>query len=156
MGEWDERFGSTWREQLAFEKAAWVYSLYSPVYTVYTLYKLLTVHPTGLNLCTFCTLLLEHSRMFQNPNHSKQPSAVSLQLSAFSFQPSAFSLQLSAFSLSAFRLQPTVWSTNQSRASRFMLCSDWSNRWRRWWRIAICWSRPLLTRGAVIKTKQKY
>jgi len=100
--------GSTWREQLAFEKAAWVYSLYSPVYTVYTLYKLLTVHPTGLNFCTLCTL----------------------QLSAYSFQPSAFSLQPSAFSLqpSAFSLQPTVWSTNQSRASRFMLCSDWSNR----------------------------
>jgi hypothetical protein len=107
--------GSTWREQLAFEKAAWVYSLYGPVYTVYTLYKLLTVHPTGLNFCTLCTFQL---------------SAVSLQLSAFSLQPSAFSLSPSAFSLSpsAFSLQPTVWSTNQSRASRFMLCSDWSNR----------------------------
>ena len=58
------------REKLAFKKAAWVYSLYSRVYTVYTLYKLLTVHPTGLNFCTLCTLLLEHSRMFQNPNHS--------------------------------------------------------------------------------------
>ena len=46
------------------------YSLYNRVYTVYTLYKLLTAHPTGLNFCTLCTLLLEHSRMFQNPNHS--------------------------------------------------------------------------------------
>ena len=91
--------GSTWREQLAFEKAAWVYSLYSPVYTVYTLYKLLTVHPTGLNFCTLCTLLLEHSRMFQNPNHSKQPSAVSFKCTVFSIQLSAFSLPLSAFSL---------------------------------------------------------
>jgi hypothetical protein len=46
--------------------------------------------------------------MFQNPNHSKQPSAVSLQLSAFSLKLSAFSLQPFAFHIqpSAFSLQP--------------------------------------------------
>ena len=33
-----------------------MYSLYSRVYTVYTLYKLLIVHPTGLHFSTLCTL----------------------------------------------------------------------------------------------------
>ena len=94
--------GSTWREQLAFEKAAWVYSLYSPVYTVYTLYKLLTVHPTGLNFCTLCTLTANSLKLTAV---SVQSSAYSLQLTAFSLQPSAYSLQLTAFSF-----QPSAFS----------------------------------------------
>jgi hypothetical protein len=73
-----------------------------------TLYKLLTVHPTGFNCFTLCTLLLEHSRMFQYPNHSKQPSAVSFKCTVFSFQLSAFSFQPLAFGLwpLAFGLWP--------------------------------------------------
>ena len=41
-----------------------------------------------------------------------------------------YSLQLTAFSLqpSAYSLQPSVLSTNQRRASMYLLCSDWSNR----------------------------
>jgi hypothetical protein len=47
----------------------------------------------------------------------------------------------------------SVLPTNHRGASSVLLCSDWSNRWRwrRWRRIAMCWSRHLLTRGAVIK-----
>ena len=95
-----------WWEKLALEKAAWVYSLHSPVYTVYTLYKLLTdtAHPTGLNCCTLCTLTANSLKLTAV---SIQSSAYSLQLSALSIQLSAFSLQLSAFSFqpSAFILQ---------------------------------------------------
>ena len=146
----------------------------------YTMYKLLTVHPTGLNVCTLCTLFMEHSRMFQNPNHSKepsanslkcttlslQPSAYSLQLAAFSLQPSAYSLQLTAYSFqpSAFSLQPTAFSIVEHQiicfASNYLLCPDWSIR---------CLEKekeeeeenshllitPLLTKGAMMKSAVK-
>ena len=58
--------GSTWREQLAFEKAAWVYSLYSPVYTA-----------MGSWLWLMCFLISVSS----SKTSDSQPMDLTLQLS---------------------------------------------------------------------------